>query len=111
MLDPKLTSFIGIESIISVGLVHLLEIKEHCIRIEFTVDPTGVKVDNTSLEAVAWVDGKVPEANPMIVLIDPVDAKTNCGVYAVVGNPVPDAEYNPEVGRVYVPIPASVGTK
>jgi len=50
MLEPKLTSFIGIESMISVGLVHLFEIKEHCIRIELTVDPIGVKVDNTEEE-------------------------------------------------------------
>ena len=35
------------ESIISLGLAHLLEIKEHCIRIEFTLEPIGVKVDNT----------------------------------------------------------------
>ena len=80
MLAPNVASLIGIESIISVGFVHLLEIREHCIRIEFTVEPMGVKVYNTSLDAVAWVDGKVPEAKPIIVLIDPVDAKTNWGV-------------------------------
>ncbi len=100
MLEPKLTSFIGIESMISVGLVHLLEIREHCIRIELTVEPIVVKVDNTSLEAVAGDDGKVPEAKPIIVLIDPVDAKTNWGVLAVVGSPVPPVEYKPEEGRV-----------
>jgi hypothetical protein len=61
----------------SVGFVHRLEIREHCIRIEFTVEPIGVKVDNTSLEAVAGDDGNVPAAKPIIVLIDPVDAKTN----------------------------------
>jgi len=86
--------------------VHLLEINEHCIIIEFTVEPTGVKVDNTSLEAVAGDDGKVPEAKPIIVLIDPVDAKTNWGVLAVVGNPNPEeaVAYKPDEGRVYVPI-------
>jgi hypothetical protein len=57
--------------------VHLLEIKEHCIRIEFTVEPIGVDVDSTSLDAVAGDDGKVPDANPIIVLIDPVDDKTS----------------------------------
>ena len=99
----------GIASIISDGTVHLLETKEHCIIIEFTVEPIGVNVDNTSPVVVVWVEGKVPASKPIIVLIDPVDAKTNWGVYAVVGNPVPTVEYRPDEGRVYVPI--DVGTE
>ncbi len=111
ILEPKLTSLIGIESIISVGLAHLFEIKEHCIRIEFTFDPIGVKVDNTLLDAVAGDDGYVPASKPIIVFIDPVDARTSWGVLAVVGNPYAEESmaYKPLEGRVYVPI--DEGTK
>ena len=56
----------GIASIISDGTVHLLETKEHCIIIEFTVEPIGVKVDNTSLDAVAGDDGYVPASKHII---------------------------------------------
>jgi hypothetical protein len=44
-LEPKEVSLMGIESKISDGTVIGLRTKEHCIMIEFTVDPTGVKVD------------------------------------------------------------------
>jgi hypothetical protein len=89
--------------------VHLLEIKVQCIRSELIVDPTGVKVDKAFPLVVVCDDGNVPEAKPIIFLIDPKDAKTNCGVYAVVGSPVPVREYKPVVGLVYVPI--VVGTE
>jgi hypothetical protein len=103
-------SLIGILSIISEGVVHLFEIKEHCIIIELTVEPTGVSVEDVFQDAVCVVDGNVPASNPIIFLIDPDDAKTNCGVLAVVGNPVKlPEEYKPVEGLVYEPI--ELGTK
>ena len=65
-------------------------------------DPGGVRGGD---------DGKVPDAKPIIVLIDPDDANTSWGVLAVVGNPYPEESvaYKPVEGRVYVPIDA--GTK
>jgi hypothetical protein len=102
-------SLIGILSIISEGIVHLFEIKEHCIIIELTVEPTGVSVEDAFQLAVCVVGGNVPASNPIIFLIEPVDAKTNLGVLAVVGNPLP--EYKPVEGCVYVvPKSASIGT-
>ena len=68
-------SLIGILSIISDGIVHLFEIKEHCIINEFTVEPTGVSVDDVFQLAVRVVGGNTPASNPIIFLIDPVDEK------------------------------------
>jgi hypothetical protein len=102
-------SLIGILSIISEGIVHLFEIKEHCIIIELTVEPTGVSVEDAFQLAVCVVGGNVPASNPIIFLIEPVDAKTNLGVLDVVGNPVPLKEYKPFEGLVYEPI--ALGTK
>jgi hypothetical protein len=45
MLEPKEVSFMDIESKISDGNVTGLLTNEHCITNEFTVEPTGVKVD------------------------------------------------------------------
>jgi hypothetical protein len=50
-------SLIGILSIISDGVAHLFEIKEHCIMIELTVEPTGVSVDDVFQLAVCVVGG------------------------------------------------------
>ena len=77
---PNVASEIDIESSISDGVVHLLEIKVQCIRSELIVDPTGVKVDKAFPLVVVCDDGNAPEAKPIIFLIDPKDAKTNCGV-------------------------------
>ena len=109
MLEPKEVSLIGILSNISEGEVQLFETKEHLIIIELTVVPIGVSVDDIFQLTVCVVGGKVPAANPIIVLIEPVEAKTNCGVDDVVGNPAP--EYKPLEGCVYVPMVASVGTR
>ena len=45
ILEPKEVLCMGIESKISDGTMTGLLTNEHCIMIEFTVDPTGVKVD------------------------------------------------------------------
>ena len=45
MLEPNEVSLMGIESKISDGTVTGLLTNEHCIIIELTVEPTGVKVD------------------------------------------------------------------
>jgi len=48
---------------------------------ELTVEPTGTKVDESDWLVVVWDDGKVvPDLKPIIVAMDPDEAKTSCGV-------------------------------
>ena len=57
MFEPKVLLWIGNESKISDGDVTGLLTNEHCMIIEFTVEPTGVKVDKILWFAVDCVDG------------------------------------------------------
>ena len=74
-----------------------------------TVVPIGVNVGSNDWLVSVWAAGKVPDAKPIIVPMLPDVGMTNCGVYAVVGRPVPVKEYNPVAGLVYVPM--VVGTE
>ena len=56
-MEPNEVSLMGIESKISDGTVIGLFTKEHCIIIELTVEPTGVKVDNNVCCVVVCADG------------------------------------------------------
>jgi hypothetical protein len=87
MLEPKV-ELIGILSKISLGIAILLFIKLQCNNKAFTVEPCGVKVELTVIEAVV-TDGYVPGANPRSDAIEPVEANVMVGVDEAVGNPVP----------------------
>jgi hypothetical protein len=58
---------IGIPAIISLGIVTGLLHKLHVISNEFTLLPTGVRVDRTEILALV-TDGNVPVVNPKILL-------------------------------------------